>query len=473
MPDEQHINDTRQADTLSPSETRHALWVAAIAWGVFGSSWASLISGAPFANFARSLGASTLMFGLLSSLPFLGVLVQLPASYLVERSRRRRTSFLFFASAQRATWFVVAALPWAVPSSHSELRVGILLGLVLLSSTMGHAGTPGWFSWFADIVPEEIRGRYLGQRQALATTTAVLVSALAGYILDRSSSMSVFTVMFAVAAVLGLTDIGMFLRVPEPRMAEHEGPPWRLRNVVLGPLASRPFRGYLLYAWSEALMFGLAGPFFWLMGLEVLEIGNFWSNLYIMLVPMICTAVALPLWGGIVDRFGAKPLVTLGTLVSIVFPVCWTLATPVHYHTLLGVAAVVGGIFGAAIQAADMNMIFALTPRRSRSAYIALVSVAASMGWVIAPTISGAIAQALKPWQLELGGHTFVNLHVLMALSIGARLLHVWLVVPRLPEEQRQSTIALAKHLVTAPAVWLGRMMSPRRIRAGRGPGEG
>lgn len=471
MSSEQHSSDSPQADALSPSETRHALWVAAIAWGVFGSSWASLISGAPFANFARSLGASTLMFGLLSSLPFLGVLAQLPASYLVERSRRRRPSFLLFASAQRATWFVVAALPWAVPASHAELRVALLLGLVLLSSTLGHAGTPGWFSWFADLVPEEIRGRYLGQRQALATTTAVLVSALAGYILDRSSSLTVFTVMFSVAAVLGLVDIGMFIPVREPRMAAHEGPPWRLRNVVLAPLSNRPFRGYLLYAWSEALMFGLAGPFFWLMGLEVLGIGNFWSNLYIMMVPMICTAVALPLWGGIVDRFGAKPLVTLGTLVSIVFPVCWSLATPAHYHTLLGVAAVVGGIFGSAIQAADMNMIFALTPRQSRSAYIASVSLAASLGWVIAPTVSGAIAQALKPWHMELGGRTFVNLHALMALSIAARLLHVWLVVPRLPEERGESTIALARHLVTAPAAWVGRWVSPRRHRAGRGEG--
>ena len=473
MSSEQNSNDRRQGGTLSPSETRHALWVAAIAWGVFGSSWASLISGAPFANFARSLGASTLMFGLLSSLPFLGVLAQLPASYLVERSRRRRRSFLIFISAQRAVWFVVAALPWMVPPGHAEIRVGLLLALVLLSSAMGHAGSPAWFSWFADVVPEEIRARYLGQRQALATTTAVLVSALAGYILDRSSSMSVFTVMFAVAAVLGLIDIGMFLQVREPPMAEHEGPPWRLRNVVLGPLSNRPFRGYLLYAWSEALMFGLAGPFFWLMGLEVLDIGNFWSNLYIMMVPMICTAVALPLWGGIVDRFGAKPLVTLGTLVSIVFPVCWTLATPGHYHTLLALAAVVGGIFGAAIQAADMNMIFALTPRQSRSAYIALVSVAASLGWALAPTFSGAIAQALKTWQLELGGRTFVNLHVLMAISVGARLLHVWLVVPRLPEERGESTVALAKHLVTAPAAWLGRVVSPRRNRAARGPGEG
>ena len=473
MAPERDTTDVEHGESLSPAETRHALWVAAVAWGVFGSAWASLITGAPFVNFARTLGASTFMFGLLSSLPFLGVLAQLPSAYFVERLRRRKKLFLIAGSGQRLVWLLVAALPWAIPPQHDHARVAALLVLVMLSSTLGHLGSPGWMSWFADFVPVEIRGRYLGNRAALATCTAVVVSGAVGWVLDRNSTFPVFTTIFAVAAVLGMGDILLFLFVRETTMDRHEGPPWRLRNVISTPLADAPFRRYLLYALSEAFVFGVAGPFFWLMGLEVLEIGNFWSNFYIMIVPMVFTAVTLPLWGGLCDRFGVKPLVTLGMLSGVTFPAFWVLATKSHYHLLLGAAAVIGGSFGSAVQAADMSMIFGLTPRRNRSAFLAMVALAASLGWVVAPSMGGAVAQVLKPVELRLLGRTFGNLHFLMAISFALRFLHVIFVVPRLPEEPKQTTGALVRHLVRGPFAGAARVFGRRRDRGGGSRGQG
>jgi MFS family permease len=439
-------------NSFTPAERRHALLTAIIAWGIFGSAWASMVSGAPFVSFARNkLGASTFMFGLLSSLPFLAVLAQLPGSYWVERTRRRRLLFLVSGTLSRLIWLAVAALPWVIPGHHPTARVGALLGLVFLGSSFGHAGTPAWFSWFADMVPEAIRARYLGKRAALATATGVVVSAVVTLLIDRSNSFTTFTTIFIIAALLGLVDVELFWTVREPAMAPHQGPPWRLRDVILGPLANRPFRGYLLYALCEAFMFGIAGPFFWLMSLEFLRIGNFWSNLYISMVPMVFTAIALPAWGSVCDRFGSRPLVTLGTAVSIIWPVCWLLAAPGRYHIPLAISAAVGGLFGAAIQVGDMNMLFALTPRGNRSAYVAVLALASSLGWATAPTLSGALAQALKSLHFQVAGHAFGNLHLLMLISIGARLLHLFLVIPRLPEKTPGSTRQLLRYLLLSP----------------------
>lgn len=464
MASETPVSQDQTEDTLTPAETRRALWVAAIAWGVFGSAWMSLITGAPFVSFARAIGASTFLFGLLSSLPFLGVLAQLPASYIVERTGRRRRVFLLFSSGQRLVWFLVAALPWLIPADYADARVGALLGLVILASVLGNSGTPAWLSWFADFVPVEVRGRYLGNRAALATVTAVIASGVVGWVLDRSSTMPVFAAIFSIAALLGLCDLLLFFLVRETAMEKYEGPPWRFHRVVTGPLSDAPFRGYLLYAFSEAFMFGFAGPFFWLVGLEVLSIGNFWSNFYIMIVPMVFTAVTLPLWGNACDRFGSRPVVALGTLVTIAFPLCWMLAEPQGFHVLLATAAILGGGFGAAVQAADMNMLFSLTPRRTRSAYVAMLSVASSLGWVIAPSIGGAVAQALKPFTLDLFGRSFGNLHALMAASIAMRILHALLVVPRLPEEPKESTRGLVRHLFAWPFQRFGHYLWRPRV---------
>jgi MFS family permease len=438
-------------DHLTPAETRRALWVAAIAWGVFGSAWGAMVSGAPFVAFAREkLGASTFVYGLFSSLPFLGVLAQLPGSWWTEHTRRRKSLFLITATLNRAIWFVVAALPWIIPERYGGARVGALLALVVVGSTVAHAGTPAWVSWFADMVPESIRGRYLGKRQALATTTAVVVSAVVSHIVDVNDSFHTFAILFSIAAVFGLADIELFLLVREPAMPKRESP-WRLRDVLFGPLSSRPFRGYLLYAFSEAFMFGFAGPFFWLMGLEGLGIGNFWSNFYVALVPMIFTALALPAWGSVCDRFGARPLVTMGTIMSISFPVCWVLATPGHYHALLATCAVIGGLFGAAISVGDMSMLFSLTPREGRSAYLAMFFLAANLGCALAPALAGGVAQSLRPVHFHLAGWTFGQFHFLMFISIALRLLHVIFVIPRLPDTRSQPTGELVRHLVRRP----------------------
>lgn len=439
------------ADHLTPAETRRALLVAALAWGIFGSAWMNLISGAPFVSFARKLGASTFVFGLLSSLPFLGVLAQLPASYIVERVRRRKSLFLICGIAQRSMWFAAAAIPWVIPHEHAHLRVGALLAVLMLSSTLGNAGNPAWLSWFADFVPVQVRGRYLGNRAALATLTGVVTSGIAGWVLDRTGSYTAFAVIFCIAAVLGLMDIVLFCAVRETAMVQHEGPPWQFRNVVSQPLSSPPFRRYLIYAFSEAFMFGIAGPFFWLMALEELKIGSFWSNFYIMMVPMIATAITLPLWGSACDRFGSRPLVSLGTLASTVWPLCWLLATSSHFHTALAVSAIIGGGVGAAIFVADMNMLLSLTPRLNRSAFIAMLSVASALGWVIAPTVSGALAEALRDTHVVLAGRTFGSFHYLMAMSLVVRLLHVFIIVPRLPDSPSGTTGSLVRYLLSWP----------------------
>jgi len=443
--------DAGREGRLTPAETRRALWVAAIAWGVFGSAWASMVSGAVFVSFVREkLGASVVMFGLFSSLPFLGVLAQLPGAWWVERFGRRRALFVVTNSANRMVWFLVAALPWVIPTQYPGPRLIALLVLAMVASALGHAGTPAFFSWFADMIPEHVRGRYLGKRAALATSTAVVVSAAMSHVIDRNSSFPVFTVIFCVAAVLGLADIQLFFLVREPPMAARETP-WRLHNVIVEPLRSRPFRRYLLYALSEAFMFGFAGAFFWLMGLEGLRIGKFWSNLYVMVLPMVFSALALPLWGSVADRFGSRPLVALGTLMSVVFPVCWMLATPGRHHALLAGAAVVGGLFWAAIQVGDMNMVFALTPRESRSAYLAMLSLASSLGWAVAPALGGVVARSLEPFQVGLWGLKLGNLHFLMMISLVLRVLHAGLVIPRLPDEKAKPTRALVGHLTCWP----------------------
>src|SRR5438045_7077420 len=61
---------------------RRTLGLVTLAW-VFGSVWATATGGAPLTLFAHSLGATEFQFGLLSALPFIASLIQMPASALI------------------------------------------------------------------------------------------------------------------------------------------------------------------------------------------------------------------------------------------------------------------------------------------------------------------------------------------------------------------------------------------------------
>src|SRR3954453_5572371 len=85
----------RPTDPPPPGRNlRRTLGLVTLAW-VFGSVWATATGGAPLTLFAHSLGATEFQFGLLSALPFVASLIQMPASALIERTGRRRCIFLW------------------------------------------------------------------------------------------------------------------------------------------------------------------------------------------------------------------------------------------------------------------------------------------------------------------------------------------------------------------------------------------
>jgi len=461
------------AGPFTPAERRHAQRVALIAWGLFGSGWMAMCGGAPWVTFVRQrLHVTTFEYFLLCSLPLLTVLAQIPGSLLVESRRSRRPLFLKAAAASRLIWLLIAALPWAIPASHPHLRFTALLGLLLLGSALSHLSTPAWFSWFAEMVPENVRGHYLGGRQALATVTQLLMWVVVPLIVDWNSSFTVFTVIFVVAAVLGVTDIACFLRVREPPMPPPREEERRALPALLAPAKDRRFRGYLLYALSESFMWGVAGPVFMLLALEYLKIDNFWSTFWVSTIPMVFTAVTLPMWGRVCDRFGYRPLLTFGTLASVVFPACWLLATPHLYWPFVLAAAVIGGTCTTAVSAADMSMMYDLTPRENRSTYIAYVMLASSLGAFLGPFLGGLAAGATEHVHLHLGGLALGNLHFLLIASFVVRLLHAAFVIPHLPEENPRPTRELARYLVDGPLSRVSSLTGRAKPAEGEEPAE-
>lgn len=421
-----------------------------ISWGVFGACWFNAVQGAPYTAFAVSLGARPLMLGFLSAAAVLGVAGQVFSSYLIERTGRFKTIFLAADLVQRPLWILVGALPFLLPPRYGAWRLIGLLGLTFLSSTMGSIGSPAWIGWMAHVIPPRIRARFLGARFRLATTTGMITALTVGKILDWNSSHAVFFAIFAFAAVMGTIDITLFFFIPRGFVPRPSAPP-SVFGILSIPWRDRRFRRYLYYVASGSATYTIIGQFAILYLLERIRLGTFYTNLYMIVIPLVVAAALGPTVGRQISYYGNRPVLLLATLLAVPLPLMWGAAAHDSYALLAG-TGVLSGIVTAVLGIAELNLLFAMTPEAKRSAYLAGVALASGLVGAAAPIAGGVIAQSLAGWHVMLGDFRFTNLHAVFLAATVLRIVHLAVFVPRLPEVSARSARELAADVLRAQA---------------------
>lgn len=134
-----------------------------------------------------------------------------------------------------------------------------------------------------------------------------------------------------------------------------------------------------------------------------------------------------PIWGGLSDRFGRKPILLLGALGNGLTMVGFGLAT--NLWTLYLFRAL-GGILSSATMPTAMAFIGDSTEEHERGGGMGIVGAAMGVGMVLGPGIGGM-----------LGGKSFhIPFFLAAGLSILAALL-IWFLLPEsLPAGKREAT---------------------------------
>jgi hypothetical protein len=102
--------------------------------GIFASMFVTFTGGVFLTGFALSLGMNELMIGFLAALPFLVTIFQLPTSYLIEKSGRRKDIARRAAAVARLIWvpiLILGVLPFLSRPTTSVL----VISLIFLSYT--------------------------------------------------------------------------------------------------------------------------------------------------------------------------------------------------------------------------------------------------------------------------------------------------------------------------------------------------
>ncbi|BAY30756.1 hypothetical protein NIES2107_26040 [Nostoc carneum NIES-2107] len=407
---------------------------------VFATVFGVATGGILLSNFLLELGASPVVFGMLSSIPMLVNLVQPLGAYLSERSSSRFYYSLRTHGIARLLWLIlgigIIGSSW-LGLTASQL-VGLTLLVVLFSSLLGGLGSASWLSWLAMIVPRRLRGRYFGIRNSAASLTNLLCVPLAGLAVSHwyGGTLQGYGVILFVGILFGIISLGcQYFQidmnpavqntslVKYQHISESATPEMEVscalatqNNEVASIWSNTNFLRFLLYFGFWMLAVNISAPFFNFYMLDRLHLGVSCVTLYGSLQAG-ANMLLIILWGKLADKIGNRRiLIGIGILVALT-PVLWmgVSANSWNIWLWLPLLHIFTGGTCAAIDLCNNNMQLGIVPVKNQSIYFAIASAVAGVSGALGTTIGGFIAQFA-----EQGG-----LLGLFALSSACRLLAI------------------------------------------------
>lgn len=425
---------------MDAPEVYRALKISTIA-GSLGMAWFAICFGVPITMLMESLSGTGVAIGLIVTIQQLSMLIQIPSALFFEGMPSRKNLWGVLAIAHRIFWFVPAFVPFLFSDTPSVAATAILAAIAA-SAVIGQVCGPMWQGWMADLIPEKISGRFWGIRQSIVTVSFLIATGFSGWILDLfpdprkpGGSYTGFTIVFTIAAILGIVDIVVHMLVPEPKHGSYRKHVnlMDLVDRIVAPLKSKDFRWMTLSFSLWYLAFGIIGSF----GMVYLkrEFNFSYTELSMLAVsasigPVLCGILN----GHIVDRIGARtfcailmftvPLLSSAWfflsydkfMFGVPFLSAFTISEPMLL--LLSVNLAAGALCGG-VGICQMHLINVLSPKDGRGMAIAvhwtIIGLMSASGPIVGGMVMDYFTKFPFTWKL-LSGVPFSFFHVLLII---------------------------------------------------------
>jgi len=406
------------APSLSRGQVHRALRsfvVASGLWGAWGQACG--LGTAAFTGFALYLGADGAFIALFTSAAYFLALTQLLAPLLSARVRDKKRFVVFGGYVEIAFRGLPLIIPLFVPEQY---RLPALVAMVCLSMFSGYAISPFYSTWIANAVPENIRARFASRQTIVSTIVAMIAGFAIGQFLDFFPGGG-FVWVFAAGTLFGFLGYSNLLRAPFPQQTTaSDEQSTRLRDLVQ-PFYDANFRRAALFFGLWTFGVGLAGPLYSVFMLDRLQISYTEVSIFNALF-MLTSIAGYRLWAGLIDRFGARPVLQILMTPAAFLPCLWAFNQPGAYH-LVPVALVISGILFSGIGVGINPLLYGLLPQgEKRTMYLATWSVTVNLMGALGPLFGGLLVAQLEGLRFSVFGVPMGDLQVIFALSALVRL---------------------------------------------------
>ncbi len=418
------------ADQVEDEKVRAGL-KALLFDGVCSQVMDTLTSGAFLVAFALMLGASNSVVGLLAAAcPITQLLLEIPATYLVNRTATHKKLVVFSSIFSRGFWVVIAVLPWMVPHEYRRL---VLIGSLFMYYGLATISACGFSPWIRDFVPENIMGKYFGQRMAVATTAGMMISLVAAAGLQCAKwyapdEIFPYSVIFGFGGIVGLLGVYFLVRVPEPTIEAYK--PKGLAEALWEPIRDINFRTLLIYLGGWLFAINLSGPFYAVFMLKTLGL-SMPAVIGLSVLSQITSIVSFRIWGNTADSLSNKSVLIVSSYMYLVSVLLWPpMALSESYFLLIPLLVavhVLTGFSSAGVNLCSGNIALKEAPHGHATAFLAVNTMVRGIASAAAPILGGIVADQLTGKHLENLLHSYLRetSHVLAFLGSGLLGLHV------------------------------------------------
>lgn len=378
-------------DPAGTEPSDRALTAAALE-GAPAEAFFSLATGSALTAWALCLEADALYLSVLQSL-LVGaqVLHGVAASVSAQKPQRRVATVAVLVS--RLAWAPMIALPFLDVGHDAALALLLVVSLVSAVAHVFVQNAVG--SWLGGIVPAGMRGRFFAGRSRIATAAMALGALAAALLLDRESDPNrdgpALAVLATLACAVGLASAWLMHRMPAPVTHEEGALP---RASLLATARDPRLRPLLVYQLllGAAISPGTAFFSLWLLDRLALPYLALAGHAFVI---ALARALAAPLWGRAVDRFGARPVLVVSTLGVSAMPLLWMASSPDFVWPLVLDAIISGALWGGQ-QIAMFDLPLRASDARARPQALAAVAMALGLGWIGGSWLFGALASGLS-----------------------------------------------------------------------------
>jgi len=369
---------------------------------------------------AVRLGATALEQALVITVPLcVGPLGPLTSLAILGRYRRRKAVVVGAVTTQALVLFSIV-----ISDLEGWLSPPLLIAFASAYQVFAQAAGTSWASWYGDLVPARIRGRYFAARNRIAQVATSASLVVAGLVLQRLEPGAAgvvaagagglgYAIIFGVAGIFRLVSAGLLAASPEP-VAELLGS--RRESLAFARSdEARPVRRILLFAAALQLTVYVASPYFGPFMLEELRL-TYAEYMAGSLAVVVMKFVSLPNWGRFIDRYGARAVFLLAVVLVALVPLPWLWARGV---VVVVVAQALSGLSWGGHEVSQFSLLLESSPARSRLHVFAAMSLSNGVAQLTGSLLGG--------WLLALVDRSFALVFI---VSAGLRVL-VALAAPR------------------------------------------
>jgi len=414
-----------------------------------------IVLGSPMVLYAKSLGASATVLGIIAGMMPLLVIFQIPAASYIGRIGYKK--FVYAGWGSRVIFiFAIAVVP-ALVFLKEESRLALILFLLFIFNLLRGISSAAWLPWISSLIPAGIRGRFLAIDQAFIGVASCLAFVISAAVIGNHPGPLLFCAIFFLSGINGAISLYFLKRIPDVPVPDEiktsrQPVPW------LAMLQHPPFKKLLIMnlGWSAA--YGGMSAF----TVSFLKTQTSMQEATILYVSSVFFLGALfSLWfGARMDRLGSKPVMVFSSLLWLVIIGVWLLLAGKKLSPapllVLGLQFLMG--LGASVfNMSNVRLTMVVTPELGRTHFFALYSVVANLSLGLSPVLWGLLIDLFAELNTTWHGFNW-NRYTLFFLGTGACfLVTAWLKL-RLEEPAAKSVDELVKEMfISSPQRMIAR----------------